>query len=75
MIETIQDRDVFHYLAEYHDYYVQEVVPQRHKELYPRISSCSRPASRQLEAAEASESSEFGGIEISRARRSEQNKS
>ncbi|NBD25800.1 class I SAM-dependent methyltransferase [Paenibacillus glycinis] len=33
VIETIQDRDVFHYLAAIQDYYVEEVIPQRHKEL------------------------------------------
>ncbi|MBM7563930.1 class I SAM-dependent methyltransferase [Paenibacillus sacheonensis] len=32
VVETIQDRDIFHYLAEFGNYYVHEIIPQRYKE-------------------------------------------
>ncbi|QHW34049.1 class I SAM-dependent methyltransferase [Paenibacillus rhizovicinus] len=32
VVETIRDRDIFHYLAEFEDYYVHELIPQRYKD-------------------------------------------
>ncbi len=33
VVETIKDRDIFRYLAAFPAYYVNEIIPQRHKEL------------------------------------------